>query len=154
MKWLKTIILAGIIAIAVIQFIQPAHNTSDMLLPTDIIKSIIIPDKVLDLLKNSCYDCHSDSTRYPWYVNFQPMGWVMAKHIKEGKENLNFSNFGSYSKRKQVNKLRAISSSIEDGSMPISSYTIMHSNAKLSKENIELISKWVVSTGDSMSKKD
>ena len=88
----------------------------------------------MDVFKNSCYDCHSNNTRYPWYVNIQPMGWVMARHIKKGKENLNFSEFGTYSKRKQANKLRAIATSIKDGSMPLSSYTIMHTDAKLCEE--------------------
>ena len=125
------------------QFIRPAHNTSGQVLPTDITKTVNIPDKVLDVFKNSCYDCHSNNTRYPWYVNIQPMGWMMARHIKNGKENLNFSEFGTYSKRKQANKLRAIAKSIKDGSMPLSSYTIMHTDAKLSEENIKIITDWV-----------
>ena len=152
MKGIKTILLAILIVLIIIQFIRPAHNTSEQVLPTDITTTINVPDKVLDIFKNSCYDCHSNNTRYPWYVNIEPMGWVMAKHIKDGKENFNFSEFGTYSKRKQANKLKAISSSVLDGSMPISSYTIMHTDAKLSKENIELISKWALNTRDSMAR--
>ena len=134
MSLYKKILLALLIAFIAIQFIQPAHNTSGQVLPTDITKTVNVPDKVLDIFKNSCYDCHSNNTRYPWYVNIQPMGWMMARHIKNGKENLNFSEFGTYSKRKQANKLRAIAKSIKDGSMPLSSYTIMHTDAKLSKK--------------------
>jgi len=80
------------------------------------------------------------------------MGWMMARHIKNGKYNLNFSEFGSYSKRKQANKLRAIETSIKEGSMPLSSYTIMHTDAKLSAEDKKLITDWVSAAKDSLSK--
>ncbi len=82
-------------------------------------------------------------------MNVQPMGWMMAYHIENGKGNLNFSEFGSYSKRKQANKLRAIKS-IEESSMPISSYTLMHADAKLNKENKDMIINWATTTRDSL----
>ena len=152
MKILKKILLGLFIVFIVIQFIRPAHNTSGQVLPTDITKTINVPDKILDVFKNSCYDCHSNDTRYPWYINIQPMGWIMADHVKTGKANLNFSEFGSYSKRKQANKLRSLTETINDGSMPISSYTIMHTDAKLSEENKKLITDWALQAKDSLSK--
>ena len=140
------------IVFSAIQFIQPAHNTSGQVLPTDITKTLSVPDNVLNVFKNACDDCHSNNTRYPWYVNIQPMGWMMARHIKNGKDNLNFSDFGSYSQRKQGNKLRAIETSIKEGSMPLSSYTIMHTDARLSAEDKKLINDWVSVAKDSLSK--
>lgn len=154
MKVYKKILLALLIVVVAIQFFQPAHNSSREVLPADITKVVNIPDNMLNNFKNSCYDCHSNNTRYPWYVYIQPMGWMMASHIKEGKANLNFSEFGTYSTRKQANKLRAISSSIKDGSMPILAYTVMHTNAKLSKANKELIISWASKTRDSLLAKD
>jgi len=154
MKLYKKILLALLIVFIAIQLIRPAHNTSGQILLTDITKTVNVPNKVLDVFKNSCYDCHSNNTRYPWYVNMQPMGWVMARHIKNGKENLNFSDFGSYSKRKQANKLRVIAKSVTDGSMPLSSYTIMHTDAKLSKEDMSVITEWATKTKDSLLAKD
>ena len=150
MRLYKKILLAILIVFIAIQFMQPAHNKSGMVLPADITKTLNVPDKVLDIFKNSCYDCHSNNTRYPWYVNIQPMGWMMARHIRNGKENLNFSEFATYSKRKQANKLRAIETSIKDGSMPISSYTIMHTDARLSKEDTTVIIKWAANAKDSL----
>ena len=85
------------------------------------------------------------------YVNIQPLGWLMANHVKNGKENLNFSEFGTYSKRKQFNKLRAIATSIKDGSMPLESYMMMHNDARLSKENKEIIINWISKIKDSLS---
>lgn len=153
MKRYKRILLVLLIVFIAIQFIQPAHNTSGQVLPIDITKTVSVPDKVLDIFKNSCYDCHSNNTRYPWYVYIQPMGWMMARHIKNGKKNLNFSEFGSYSLRKQVNKLRAIETSIKEESMPLSSYTIIHTDAKLSEEDRKLITDWISNTKDSLENK-
>ncbi len=150
MRLYKKIFSALLIVFIAIQFIQPARNKNGQVLPADITKTVNVPDNVLSTFQKACYDCHSDNTRYPWYMNVQPMGWMMAYHIKNGKENLNFSEFGNYSKRKQANKLRAIGKSIDEGSMPISSYTIMHADAKLSKESKGLIKDWVTKTRDSL----
>ena len=154
MALLKKILLVILVVFICIQFIRPARNISGQVLATDITKEVNVPGKVLNVLKNSCYDCHSNNTRYPWYVNIQPMGWLMARHIRNGKANLNFSEFGNYSNRKQTNKLRAIETSIKESSMPLSSYMIMHTNAKLTQEDKKLISDWATQTKDSLSAKD
>ena len=153
MKLYNKILLGILIAFTVIQFIQPGRNASGQVLPADITKTVNVPDSVLNIFKTSCYDCHSDNTRYPWYVRIQPMGWMMARHIRNGKENLNFSAFGTYSKRKQGNKLRAIETSMKESSMPLSSYTMMHTNARLSPETKKLIIEWASIAKDSLSKK-
>jgi hypothetical protein len=106
-----------------IQFIQPAQNKSSELLSTDMIKTFIVHQNVQSILKAACYDCHSNNTNYPWYSYIQPFGWVLANHIKEGKVELNFSEFGSYTQRRQASKLKGIENRIKDESMPLSSYT-------------------------------
>lgn len=77
---------------------------------------------------------------------------MMARHIKNGKDNLDFSDFGSYSQRKQANKLRAIETSIKEGSMPLSSYNIMHTDARLSAEDKKLITDWASNAKDRLTK--
>lgn len=152
MKIFTKILLITFIVFAAIQFVRPARNNSSEELATDITKTIHVPDDVLNILKNSCYDCHTNNSRYPWYANIQPVGWMMAKHIKAGKADLNLSEFGTYSGRKQANKLRVIESSIRDRSMPIKNYTMMHRDATLSNEDKDLITKWVSLTRDSLMK--
>lgn len=142
-----------IVAIA-IQFIQPARNQSGQVLETDITKMILVPKNVQVILKSSCYDCHSNNTRYPWYSKIQPAGWWMASHIKKGKEELNLSEFGSYSNRRQQSKLKSIINSIEDGTMPISSYTFIHRNAILSDEDKRNLKNWASSMKDSLALKN
>src|SRR5512140_1641603 len=110
----RKILFAIVIVFVAIQFIQPSKNTSEEEFQTDISHIVIIPAEVKEVLKTSCYDCHSNTTHYPWYSFIQPAAWWMASHIKEGKADLNFSEFGSYTKRKQRNKLQAIAKSIQD----------------------------------------
>lgn len=149
---LKKKILLFILAVFIaIQFIQPAHNTNAQLLATDITHTYRIPENVQMIFRKSCYDCHSNNTRYPWYVYIQPIGWFMARHIKKGKTNLNFSEFGTYSKRKQFNKLRAIETSIKEGTMPLTSYTLIHKDAKVTSGDKAVVNFWIRKTKDSLS---
>ena len=138
-KWL----LIFIVVFILIQFIQPARNRNGQVLPTDITKTFTVPPTIKAILEVACYDCHSNNTRYPWYANIQPGGWWLAKHIKDGKEELNFSEFGSYSPRRQANKLRSIENSINDGSMPLPSYTLLHKDARLTNDQKAQLIAWV-----------
>jgi len=78
----------------------------------------------------------------------------MANHIKEGKSELNFSEFGSYSSRRQISKLNGIANSIKDDIMPLSSYKLMHKNAKLNTNQKTLIIYWAQQLKDSLSAKN
>lgn len=150
MKWLKKILLFLLIVLVVIQFIQPARNKSNEMLGTDISKTVIVPENVQHILKISCYDCHSNNTNYPWYSKIQPFGWLLASHIKNGKAELNFSDFGSYSARRQTSKLNEIVNSVRDDNMPLSSYAMMHKDARLSNDEKTLIIDWATRTKDSI----
>jgi hypothetical protein len=138
----------------VMQFIRPAQNKSNEEQQGDLTKHFDVPTNVAGILKTACYDCHSNNTRYPWYTNIQPVGWLLAKHIEDGKEDLNFNEFANYSQRRQLSKLKATQNSIKDGSMPLSSYTLIHTDAKLSKESKALILDWTAKTIDSLSHSD
>ena len=151
MSRIKKIALASGIIFIAIQFIQPAHNKSGQVLPTDFAKLYTVPVNVQFILQNACYDCHSNNTNYPWYSNIQPMAWIMARHISNGKEKLNFSHFGSNTTRKQISKLKEISNQIKDGEMPITSYKLMHKSARLSQDEKALLMNWLQASTDSLS---
>jgi len=150
----KKILLTIAVLFVAIQFIQPARNKNGQVLPTDISKIYSLPQNVQVVLKTACYDCHSNNTNYPWYVNIQPVGWIMARHIKQGKEELNFSEFGGYSSRRQANKLKSVENSIKDGDMPLSSYTLIHKNARLLQAEKALVTDWARKTRDSLEVKN
>ncbi len=90
--------------------------------------------QIAQVIKNSCYDCHSNQINYPWYTNIAPISWWIKHHINEGSHHLNFSEWGDYSGRKADHKLEECVEMVEEGEMPMESYTWMHGSAKLSKE--------------------
>ena len=147
----KKILFGVLMVLILIQFIQPARNKSSELSSTDIKKTFSIPENVQLVLQISCYDCHSNNTNYPWYSKIQPFGWLLAKHIKNGKAELNFNEFSSYSLRRQISKLTGIGNSVKDGTMPLTSYILIHKNARLSNEDKALLIGWAMSTEDSLS---
>ncbi|MBB6240461.1 hypothetical protein HDC90_005138 [Pedobacter sp. AK013] len=152
MKGIKKILLGLLVILVMIQFVQPVRNKNGQAMPNDISKVIAMPDSVQEILKKACYDCHSNNTNYPWHTNIQPLHWFMTYHIQSGKEELNFNEFSSYTTRRQQSKLRSIENSLKDGTMPLSSYTLIHRNAILNKTEKTLIIKWVQNSKDSLNK--
>jgi hypothetical protein len=150
MRVRNTVIIIGAATILGIQFIRPEHNVTQQATETDINQILPVPEQLKSILKRSCYDCHSNNTRYPWYAEVQPFGWWLARHIKEGKEELNFNEFGNYSPRKQQSKIKAIANSVEDRTMPLGSYTFIHPNAKLSATEKTMMITWMRNTRDSL----
>lgn len=126
------------------QLYQPARNESfELDITANYTKVYNVPKNVEAILRTSCYDCHSNNTNYPWYSYIQPARFYMESHIKEGKENLNFNEWGNYSKRKQNSKLKAISKQIKDNEMPLTSYILIHRNAKLSSNQKKEVINWI-----------
>jgi len=150
MKIVKISGLVLLIVFVVVQFVPTSLNQSDVIPPTDIMKTYDVPKQVEAIFKTSCYDCHSNNTNYPWYNKVQPMAWLLEDHINKGKEELDFSDFGSYSKRRQKSKLKSIRSQIEDDEMPLSSYTLIHRDAKLSESDKVMVVEWVNKIIDSL----
>lgn len=87
--------------------------------------------EVANTLKIACYDCHSNQPTYPWHTNIAPVSWWIKHHIDEGSHHLNFSEWGTYSDKKKNHKLEECIEMVEEGEMPMNSYTWMHKEAKL-----------------------
>lgn len=146
--------LVGIlILLVVIQTIQPMRNLSDVESPNDISQTFEVNEKVQGILKEKCYDCHSNNTRYPWYNYIQPAGWWLAAHIYEGKEHLNFSEFKTYTEKRQARKLRQIHDVLEEGTMPLETYTWLHKEAVITPDDRETIYSWIESLPMKMEEK-
>jgi hypothetical protein len=131
----------------IMQLLQPERNVSTGESPDDISQAYQIPVEVHQILKQKCYDCHSNNTKYPWYIYIQPVGWWMASHISEGKEHLNFSSFKKYDPKKAAHKLEEISEAVTEGWMPLESYTLIHTETKVTPEDTQLINAWIQSLG-------
>ncbi len=149
---MKKKILLGLLAIfVIIQFIRPEKNQSDDQLNA-VAKKYEVPEKVEDILKVACYDCHSNNTRYPWYANIQPSAWWLADHVKDGKRNLNFSDFVTRPIAVQNHKFEEIAEQVEKKEMPLSEYSYLglHSDAKLTDEQRKVLVDWAHVQMDSL----
>jgi hypothetical protein len=138
----KKIAMGLLVALVIIQFFKPARNISAEKSPNDITNKYAVPASVQEILKTSCYDCHSNNTVYPWYANIQPVAWWIADHINEGKKELNFSEFVTYSPKKAHHKLEEVNEMVKEGEMPLQSYTIIHQDTKLSEPQKLEIATW------------
>ena len=150
MKLLKWIGLVFLILLVGLQFISTRSNQSSALPSTDFVKTFKVPDGVENILSVSCYNCHSNNTNYPWYSRVQPVGLYLENHINKGKAEMNFSEFGDYSARKQKSKLKSMISQVEKDKMPLPSYTFIHRDARLSKDDKKTLVNYFNSIQDSL----
>jgi hypothetical protein len=129
--------------IVVMQFVQPKRNQAEGLSQNDISKVYSIPSDLHKTFVNKCYDCHSNNTRYPWYSNIQPIGWWLAAHVHDGKEELNFAEFKTYNEKRKAHKMEELQEVAEDRSMPLKAYTMFHKNAELTENDEQMIKDWI-----------
>lgn len=143
----KKILIIGLVIFLLMQLYQPARNKDNgEVLPSHITRLYHMPDSVQLIFAATCYDCHSNNTKYPLYSYIQPARFMMERHIRNGKKDLNFSEFGNYSKRRQESKLERIIKQVQSGEMPLASYTFLHKNSKLTSRQRETIINWVDTT--------
>jgi len=142
MKKVKIILLILILALAAIQLFPdnlPANVNNN---PGDMVSAGLVPDSIAGILKTSCDDCHSNETRFPWYSRLAPASWLLARDIKEGREQLNFSAWESYSKRQKIGKIESVREEVTSDEMPLFIYTVIHRKARLTQEQISSLSTW------------
>lgn len=141
-KAIKTTLVALLVVLVLMQFYRPAKNNGPIDGPTDISVAYAAPAEVMNVLHKSCYDCHSNHTEYPWYNNIQPVALWLADHVDEAKDELNFSEFGTYKTKRKLKKLKEIVHEVEEGDMPLSSYTLLHGEARLTPQEKQLLIDW------------
>lgn len=133
----KILKIAAVIAFAgfiVIQFFRPAFSNPEIVAGQPIESSIEVPGDVQTVFSKSCNDCHSNKTAYPWYAQVSPFSWFLSGHIEEGRRELNFSEWNSYSNRQKIRKLEELCEMVEGGSMPLGSYLWIHRDAGLNED--------------------
>ena len=131
---MKKILIVLLMVFIIIQFF-PIDKTNPITNEgMDFLKIKNTPEPIAKLIRNSCYDCHSNETKYPFYSNIQPVAWLLKNHIDEGRKELNFSTFATYDPKRQAHKLEEAAEYVEQKNMPLESYTLGHSDAKLSDE--------------------
>lgn len=145
MKKAKKIGVFLLIILVIMQLVQPEKNVSDGIAATDISNVYALPDGVHKIFVKKCYDCHSNNTHYPWYAHVQPIGWWLAAHVHEGKEHFNFSTFKDLPPNKAAHQLEELAEVIEERSMPLKAYTLLHAGTELTAEDEQAIKAWLAS---------
>lgn len=139
-KLLKYLLIVALIALVIMQFIRPDKNEAGYESVKFFETETRPSPTVAGILKENCYDCHSDNTRYPWYSEVAPFSYWLADHIKHGNSKFNVSAWKDYSIKKKDHKLEELLEMIEKGEMPLDSYTWLH--GKLSEDETKLILQW------------
>lgn len=140
---MKKFLFYLILVLLLIQLYRPTKNRSELVAKDSITASNEVPEKIQSILKNSCNDCHTNNTNYLWYHNIAPISWVVARHVKEGKEHLNFDEWTVYNKNQKRHILEDLKESIETREMPIVGYLKMHPEAIVSDSDNELLLDWI-----------
>ena len=141
-KIIKIILFLLLAAIVVIQFFRPDRFTTADINENDITKKMPVPENVQQILKRSCYDCHSNHTVWPWYSNVAPMSWLVAKDVRGGRGKMNFSEWGKISPSKQEARLQSICDEISEDEMPLKNYLLIHTDAKLTQQEKDALCAW------------
>jgi hypothetical protein len=141
----KYILLSILALMIIVQFLPSKVKNPKVITENDLI-SITKPEKEIEtILRNSCYDCHSNETKFPWYSKVAPASWFLNSHIEKGRSHFNFSNWKTYSAENQISISQNCIEEIKDGEMPLWSYTLLHSEAKLNSEEKEKLISWFTS---------
>ena len=137
-KIFKTLAVVLIIAFAAIQIVR-ADRTNPPVNAADVLQA---PPDVQAILDRSCADCHSSNTRWPWYTNVAPVSWWIADHVKDGRKEMSFSEFNTYSPKKAAHKMEEICEQLKKGEMPLKGYTPLHPEAKLTDADKQRLCEW------------
>lgn len=136
----QTKIFLGIIAVLVGIQLIPIDRTHA---PVEATKNFVTientPREIQTLIKNACYDCHSNEVKYPWYAYIAPISWSVKNHINEGQEHLNFSEWGTYNKELKKRMMQKSVEEVENRKMPLSGYLPLHPEARLTAEQRQMM---------------
>ncbi|MEO6314181.1 MAG: heme-binding domain-containing protein [Chitinophagaceae bacterium] len=139
---IKKILVILLIALVLIQFFHPKKNAGTVAANQSIAAVYSVPENVKEILAVSCNDCHSNNTLYPWYAKIQPVDWWLNNHVTEGKSELNFDVFATYSLRRQYHKMQEIIEEVRENKMPLDNYTWIHKKAVLTSAEKEALVAW------------
>ena len=139
---LKKISIAIVLLLLLSQAIRIDKKNPDAVPENDFLLVTAAPAEVKNILQTCCYDCHSNTSVYPWYTHIAPVSWWIKHHINEGRQHLNFSEWAQYSPKKADHKLEECVEMVQEGEMPMSSYTLIHKNARLSEDQKLVLVNW------------
>lgn len=139
-KGIKIFLILALVALVFIQFIRPEKNNEGYKSVASFEAETKPSEQVAAILKESCYDCHSNQTRYPWYAEVAPFSLWLNDHIVDGKKHFNVSAWQEYTVKKKEHKLEELVEMVEQEEMPLKSYAFIHGN--ISEDDRKLLLQW------------
>jgi hypothetical protein len=139
---MKKAVFITMLVIIAIQFIRIDKTNPPVEEKQDYVAMTHAPAKIRSILKKACYDCHSNEVVYPWYSNVAPVSWYIKEHVNQGREYLNFSEFGKYNPYQKEHIVARLPGVLERRTMPLQSYIWLHKEAELSPEENKILSEW------------
>lgn len=143
------LITGGTLALILLIQVVPVNHANP-----PVLYEIPAPDEALAVLRRSCYDCHSNETRWPWYSRVAPISWLIAHDVNEAREAMNFSEWDGYAPDEQRDLLDLILEEIDNGRMPLWHYPPLHPEAQLSDKDLILLRKWISEAGNTLMRSD
>ena len=141
-KAMKWIAISSVALLVAAQFVRPAKTNPVSDKSSAIQSHVEMDPAVSEVLSRACYDCHSNATDWPWYSNVAPVSWFLVSHVNDGRRHLNFSEWAGYDRGKALKKLHEIDEEVSSKAMPLSSYTLLHPEARLSDQERAQVSEW------------
>ena len=139
---LKAVVILIVLAVLVLQFFRIDKTNLPVAQAETLEATTVVPPDISLIIGRSCNDCHSNLTRYPWYSNIQPMAWMLKNHIDDGRRNLNFSVWSTYSPQRQSKKFEQICDEVTSKDMPLPSYLWIHRDAVMSDGESKALCDW------------
>lgn len=144
MKARAVSIALGVAALGLVtmQVLSPARTNPSADPSLSLGAQIPVPEPVAALLRRACYDCHSNETTWPWYSRVAPASWLVVHDVDEGRGQMNFSRWAEYNEFDRADMLDEACSLASSGKMPLRPYRMMHSEARLSRQDIDALCAW------------
>jgi len=142
MKYFKITAIAILVILVIMQFFRIDKTNPETSPENDFLTSVNAPQEIHNMIKTSCYDCHSNETVYPWYSNFAPVSWMLKSHINEARDNINFSEWSDFTNKSKIGIYEDCIDMIDDHDMPLASYKLMHKEARLSDNQRNELITW------------
>jgi heme-binding protein len=141
-RWavLRLVLLGAVVVLVAIQFVPVGRSNP----PVE--TEVPAPPDVQAILRRACYDCHSNATVWPWYSRVAPFSWLVARDVREGRREVNFSTWNRLTASQQVKKLKESWKEVADGDMPPWFYVSAHHDARLSAEDRAALRAWALAT--------
>jgi len=135
-RLIKVVLVILVIGFVLIQFVPVAKSNPPVTM------TVIAPEPVMAVLRRSCFDCHSNETIWPWYSRVAPVSWLVAKDVREGRKELNFSEWDRYSATEQADLMGECVEEVAEGEMPMWIYLLTHRNAGVSASELQTLRTW------------